>query len=403
MTTDRPRLEPSRTSPGDLVRVAGDGLRARPMRVVLSALGIALGIAAMVSVLGISSSSRATLDAQIEALGTNLLTVGPDDDVFGDEGHLPDSATPMIGAVDGVESVSAVAVLPKVKVYRTDQVPEAESGGIAVMAADLDLLETVGTHPVAGSYLNRATRDLPVVVLGHTAAARLGVAGVGPDRQVFLGEQWFTVTGILAPTPLAPELDTAALVGWPAADGLGTFEGHPTTIYTRTDPDRVTEVRSVLAATANPAAPDQVSVSRPSDALAAKQAADATLDSLVLGLGVVAVVVGGVGVANTMVLSVLERREEIGLRRSLGATRAHVRHQFLAEAVILSVLGGLVGVLGGVLLTAVYATAHGWPTVVPWWVSAAGLAVTAVLGGAAGLYPAVRASRMSPTEALAGR
>jgi putative ABC transport system permease protein len=209
------------------------------------------------------------------------------------------------------------------------------------------------------------------------------------------------VVGILQPVPLAPELDTAALVGWPVAQSLLDFDGYPTTIYTRTREDAVTDVQSVLAATANPEHPDQVQVSRPSDALAAKQAANTTLNGLLLGLGAVALLVGGVGVANTMVISVLERRSEIGLRRSLGATRGQIRLQFFAESLLLSLLGGVGGVLLGVALTYVYSSYQGWPAVVPAWATAGGLGATLVVGGLAGLYPAWRAARLSPTEALA--
>jgi putative ABC transport system permease protein len=172
-------------------------------------------------------------------------------------------------------------------------------------------------------------------------------------------------------------------------------------VYTRTDPDMVEPVRGVLAATVNPAQPNEVEVSRPSDALAAQAAANVTFTGLLLGLGAVALLVGGIGVANTMVISVLERRAEIGLRRSLGATRGQIRVQFLAEALLLSALGGGSGVLLGTAVTAVYASLQGWPTVVPAWVMAGGIAATLVIGALAGLYPAIRAARLAPTEALA--
>jgi len=233
-------------------------------------------------------------------------------------------------------------------------------------------------------------------VLGSVAARRLGT---GPA--VYLGGRWFTVTGVLAPVPLAPELDSAALVGWPAATTYLDFDGHPTTVYTRSDDAQVTAVRDVLAATANPENPDEVKVSRPSDALRARQATNKTFTQLLLGLGAVALLVGGIGVANTMVISVLERRAEIGLRRSLGATRGQIRVQFVAESLLLSLAGGAGGVLIGFAVTALYATTQTWPTVVPVWVLLGGVAATVVIGALAGLYPAIRAARLAPTEALA--
>ena len=219
--------------------------------------------------------------------------------------------------------------------------------------------------------------------------------------QVWLGGHWFTVVGILDPVVLAPELDAAALIGWPIAETLLAFDGHPTTVYTRAREDAVQAVQAVLAATANPQHPNEVKVSRPSDALAAEQATDKAFTGLLLGLGAVALIVGGVGIANTMVISVLERRAEIGLRRSLGATRGQIRLQFLAEALLLCALGGTGGVLLGVAVTTSYADTQHWPTVVPVWVMAGGIAATLVIGVLAGLYPAVRASRLAPTDALA--
>ncbi|WP_341718098.1 ABC transporter permease [Micromonospora sp. FIMYZ51] len=395
-----PRLVPARLPAADVVRVGGIGLRTRPLRAFLSALGIAIGIAAMIAVVGISSSSRAELDRTLAALGTNLLTVSPGRTLFGGDAQLPPEAVAMIGRIGPVTRATATGQVDG-NVYRTDRIPAAETGGLAVRAAQLGLLETVGVEVASGTWLNAATARYPAVVLGATAAQRLGLAAAGPDVRVWLGGRWFTVVGILAPAPLAPELDSSALVGWEVASSRLGFDGHPTTVYTRTEADQVEAVRAVLGATANPEAPNEVDVSRPSDALAATRATDATFTALLLGLGAVALLVGGVGVANTMVISVLERRAEIGLRRSLGATRGQIRTQFLAESLLLSALGGTGGVLLGILVTAGYARWQGWPTVVPAWATLGGVAATLVIGGLAGLYPAIRASRLAPTEALA--
>jgi putative ABC transport system permease protein len=387
----------SRLGLADIARIAVDGLRARPLRAVLSALGIAIGIAAMVAVLGISASSRAELDATLDRLGTNLLTAGPGRDLFGDDSELPFEAVAMVDRIGPVEEASATGSVDG-WVYRTQLTPPGQTGGIAVLAAELDLPETVGATVGSGTWLNAATAEYPAVVLGSDAARLLGVA---PGMQVWLSDHWFTVVGVLEPAPLAGELDSAALVGWPVAQRLLGFDGRPTTIYERSREDAVDAVAAVLAATVNPENPDEVDVSRPSDALAAAAAADSAFTGLLLGLGGVALLVGGVGVANTMVIAVLERRAEIGLRRALGATRGHVRAQFVAEALVLSGLGGAVGVLLGALVTAGYAFTRDWPATIPWYAWAGGLAATVVVGGLAGLYPAVRASRLPPVEALA--
>jgi putative ABC transport system permease protein len=394
-------LRPGRLSQRDVLRLAGYGLRARPLRVILSALGIAIGIAAMVAVVGASTSSHAKLNSLLNSLGTNLLTVAPGRTLFGEQATLPDESVAMIGRIPQVESVTAVGVLPDANVYCTNKIPAPQSGGISTYAVRTDLLDTVRATVRSGTWLNDATARYPAVVLGATTADLLGIGAPNQDVQIWLGGRWFTVIGILNPVPLAPELDLGALIGWQAGQRYLGVDGDITTVYTRTDPDAVEAVRDLLARTANPARPNEVDVSRPSDALAAQAAVNKTFTGLLLGLGAVALLVGGIGVANTMVISVLERRSEIGLRRSLGATRRHIRTQFLSESLLLSILGGGAGIVLGSAVTAAYATVQGWPTVVPGWVVAGAITAALIIGAVAGLYPAVRAARIAPTEALA--
>ena len=387
---------PARLAPADVFRVGAAGLRTRPLRIVLSALGIAIGIAAMLAVVGISASSRADLDRTLDALGTNLLTAAPGQTMTGEDAKLPVESLPMVGRIGPVRSVTATGRIDA-KVYRNEYMPEGETGSIAVLAARPDLPGTVGARLAAGRWLTEAA-DGPAVVLGAGAAQRLGIDSPGP--RVWLGGRWFSVVGLLAPVPLAPELDSGALVGWSAAQRLLGFDASPTTVYTRSDEEAVEQVRHVLAATVNPQAPSEVKVSRPSDALAAARAADSALNGLLLGLGAVALIVGGVGVANTMVISVLERRAEIGLRRALGATRGQIRLQFLVESLLLATLGGLAGVLIGAAVTAAYAGYRSWPPVIPVWALAGGVVATVLVGAVAGLYPAARAARLPPSQAL---
>jgi putative ABC transport system permease protein len=390
-------LVPSKLLPADVMRVGGVGLRTRRLRAALSALGIAIGIAAMVAVLGISESSKSDLIATLDRLGTNLLRVSPGNTIFGEEAELPKQARPMISRIAPVESVAAVESV-EATVRRTGYIPEEETGGIGVMAADLNLLTTLGATVRRGVYLNAATARYPAVVLGSTAAERLGIDR--PGVNVWLGDRWFTVVGILDPVELAPDLDSAALIGLPIAKQLFGAEGSATTIYVRANPDDLDDVRRVLGATANPEHPEEVEVSRPSEALEARAAAKTAFTSLFLGLGAVALLVGGVGIANVMVISVLERRSEIGLRRALGATKGHIRLQFLTESLILAGLGGAFGVVLGTVITVAYASNRGWATVVPWYVPIGGVIAAVAIGAVAGLYPAMRAARLAPTEAL---
>jgi putative ABC transport system permease protein len=394
-------MTPSRLRPVDALGVAAAGLRARPLRAVLSALGIAAGIGAMIAVVGISASSRAELERQIQALGTNLLTVEPGRTLrSGETAILPPESVEMVARIGPVTSVSAVGAVEDADVYRTDRIEEAKTNGITTMAARTDLLETVGGRVASGRWLDGALAAYPTVVLGATTAERLGVSRTDGRVAVWLGQQWFTVVGILAPAPLAPELDAAALVGWPVAQQRLGYDGAPTRLYERSPDSHVDDVRAVLGATVNPANPQEVAVSRPSDALTAQAAADETLLALLLALGAVAVLVGGIGVANTMVIAVLERRSEIGLRRALGATRAHIRTQFLGESVLLAAAGGIAGAVLAAAVTAAFAAGRGWPFALPAWVLALAAGATVLVGALAGAYPAARAARMSPTSAL---
>lgn len=384
----------------DILRLGTTGLRARPTRAVLSALGIAIGIAAMIAVVGISSSSQAKLQAQLSALGTNLLTVEPGQNLFGEAATLPANTVGKVGLIDGVEQAGSAAALDGVLVYRSSLLDRASSGGLWAAAVSEGLLDVVGGTLATGDWLNRATGSYPAVVLGSKAAERLGITTVG--SMVQLGDQYVTVVGILDPLDLAPELDTTAMIGETVATERFGYDGEPTTVYERSTDERVEAVRELLPRTVNPAAPEEVEVSRPSDALAAKQAADQAFTGLLLGLGSVALLVGGIGVANTMVISVLERRREIGLRRALGATRGHIRSQFLTEALLLSALGGVAGAGLGTAVTSVVAAMNDWPTAVPPEVLLAGVGATLVIGAIAGLYPAIRAARTPPTSALSG-
>jgi putative ABC transport system permease protein len=393
---------PARLRPRDLVGLASVGLRTRKLRASLSALGIAIGVAAIVAVLGLADSSKAVLLAEISRLGTNLLTVTNGTNLAGQPAELPDAAPGMIGQLPGVTALQYTATVSGASVYRSPLIPSVDNDGLTVTAASLGLPAALGTSLAQGSYLNAATAREPVAVLGAEAAQLLGADRIWPGERIWVGGMWFYVVGILNSATLTPQIDNSVLIGFPAAEHYLGLDGHPSEIYIRTVNTQAatTAVDNLLGAQANPENPSQVTVSQPSDALTAQADAAGAFDTLFLGLGAVALLVGAVGVANIMIISVLERRQEIGLRRALGATRGQIRTQFLAEAILLALAGGVAGDIAGAAATASYAHVKGWPVVIPAEAWTGGLGAALLIGALAGLLPAIRAARLSPTQAL---
>jgi putative ABC transport system permease protein len=389
----------SRLSRRDLLRVGSLGLRSRRVRAALSALGISIGIAAIIGVLGISQSSKSGLLNELGRLG-NLMTVQAGSTAFGQATELPTTAEGMVSRIGPVTDVTEIAAISDTYVYRNSFVPGIDTSGIALTATDAALPVTLGATVAHGTFLNAATARYPAVVLGAEAASLLGINNLADPTQIWIGGHWFTVVGILHPVELVSQMDSMAFIGFPIAQRDFGLDGHPTGLYLRSVPGQVTAVAAVLAATVNPSDPSVVAVNFPADILRTEVAAKGAYNGLLLGLGAVALLVGGVGIANVMVISVLERRSEIGLRRALGASRRHVAEQFLAEALLLSVLGGVAGAVIGGTATAIYAVTQHWSVQIPALALYGGIAATLVIGAVAGLYPATRAARLSPTEAL---
>ena len=407
MTITPARARPSRPSaahlrPEDLGGLASVGLRTRKLRATLSALGISIGVAAIVAVLGLAASSSAGLLAEIAQLGTNLLTVTNGTSITGQPAELPVAAPGMVGALHGVTAVQYTGALSNVNAYRSPYIPTIQTNALSVDASSTGLPAGVSTSMAQGRYLNAATENEPVAVLGYQAAQRLGIDRLLLGEKIRVGGMWFYVVGILNPAALTPEIDSSVLIGFPAAEKYFHFDGHPSELYVRTQDTQsaTTAVDNLLGYQAYPQDPSAVDVSQPSSALTARAETASAYDTLFLGLAAVVLLVGAIGVANIMIISVLERRQEIGLRRALGATRGQIRIQFLSEATLLSLLGGAVGVFLGAISTAVYAHNKGEPIVIPTQAWVGGLGAALAIGAIAGLLPAIRAARLSPTEAL---
>ena len=383
----------------DLFFVALYGVRARRGRAALTSIGIGIGIAAIVAVTGISASGRADLLATLESLGTNLIKASPQAGFFGTQPKLPDGVVGMVERIGPVEEVTSTTQTDLI-VRRSDFISEFEGGGISTIVTSPELLQVVGGNLIEGRFIQDGLSNIPVTVLGSVTASRLGINTLETPTKILIGNEWFGVVGILDELKIHPDLDRSVFIGYGVAKTLFDIDKEPTTIYVRANPTYIEDVVEVIAPSMNPENPDQVQVSRPSDALEAQEAADAAFTNLLLGLGSVALLVGGVAIANVMVMSVLERRMEIGVRRSIGATRKEIRYQFLLESIVLSGIGGLVGVVLGTGVTLGYTNYTDIVFSIPVSQVLGAILLALLIGAISGVYPAIKASKIQPAEAV---
>ena len=383
----------------DLFFVALYGVRARRGRAALTSIGIGIGIAAIVAVTGISASGRADLLATLESLGTNLIKASPQAGFFGTQEKLPDGVVGMVERIGPVEEVTSTTQTDLI-VRRSDFISEFEGGGISTIVTSPELLQVVGGNLIEGRFIQDGLSDIPVTVLGSVTASRLGINTLETPTKILIGNEWFGVVGIIDELKIHPDLDRSVFIGYGVAKTLFDIDKEPTTIYVRANPTYIEDVVEVIAPSMNPENPDQVQVSRPSDALEAQEAADAAFTNLLLGLGSVALLVGGVAIANVMVMSVLERRMEIGVRRSIGATRREIRYQFLLESIVLSGIGGLVGVVLGTGITLGYTNYTDIVFSIPVSQVLGAILLALLIGAISGVYPAIKASKIQPAEAV---
>jgi putative ABC transport system permease protein len=358
-------------------------------------LGIAVGVAAVVAVLGVSQANTQTLLNQLNSL-QDLLTVSGSG--YGGAGQLPHYSLATVDRLKPVKAASGSTQLSWT-VRRNPHVPLEFTSGVSVVAVSGDVLKSVGAHLLFGRDLGPYDR-LPQTVLGYEAAQVLGINRQDVPCLVWIQGQWVDVTGVLAPVPLAPTLNFSALVGYPYAQNQGVdLEGY-TTLYVNSQPGAAAAVMSILPATVEPLSPISVIVNQPSAAVAAEIDARTALESLFVALAAVGLLVAGLGVGNTLTIAVVERRPEIGLKRALGATRADIGVQFLAEGVLLAFGGSVMGAVLGTLGVTIYAWHAGVSLVFP--IAGIGLGVGAalVVGSVAGLYPALKATRLPPSDAL---
>ena len=383
----------------DLFFVAVYGVKARKGRAALTSIGIGIGIAAIVAVSGIAASGSADLLSTLESLGTNLVKASPQAGFFGTQEELPEGVIGMVERIGPVEEVTSTTQTDLL-VRRSNFISEFEGGGISTIVTSSELLNVIGGKLSEGRFITDGLSDLPVTVLGSVTAKRLGITNLSKPTKILIDDEWFGVIGIVEELKIHPDLDRSVFIGYGAAKILFDINEEPTTIYLRANPTFIEDVVEVIAPSMNPENPDQVEVSRPSDALEAQQAVEASFTNLLLGLGSVALLVGGVAIANVMVMSVLERRMEIGVRRSIGATRREIRYQFLLESIVLSGIGGLVGVMLGSLITLAYTNYTNIVFSIPVWQILGAVVLALLIGAISGVYPAIKASKIQPAEAV---
>ena len=383
----------------DLFFVALYGVKARKGRAALTSIGIGIGIAAIVAVSGIAASGSADLLSTLESLGTNLVKASPQAGFFGTQEELPEGVIGMVERIGPVEEVTSTTQTDLL-VRRSNFISEFEGGGISTIVTSSELLNVIGGNLLEGRFITDGLSDLPITVLGSVTAKRLGITNLSQPSKILIDDEWFGVIGIIEELKIHPDLDRSVFIGYGAAKKLFDINEEPTTIYLRANPSFIEDVVEVIAPSMNPENPDQVEVSRPSDALEAQQAVEASFTNLLLGLGSVALLVGGVAIANVMVMSVLERRMEIGVRRSIGATRREIRYQFLLESIVLSGIGGLVGVMLGSLITLAYTNYTNIVFSIPVWQILGAVVLALLIGAISGVYPAIKASKIQPAEAV---
>lgn len=387
----------------DVVSQAVRGLTSRKLRTALTALGISIGIASLISIQGITEANQADARAEIDALGSDFLFITPGTGVT-EEAELLSYAPAMLDThLSPVEYVAALYPVDA-RARRNALIPEVQTGGVtvsAVTAADLDLLEPVNGSVAFGRFHDPTSVEVPAVVLGSLAAERLGIRHLTGHPTINISGADFSVIGVLNEfETLNTDLNRTAIIGLTVATKLFETPDTPGAIYAQVRPELLDDVRELIPAQANPAAPGEVAVSRPTEALEIREVIDETFARILQALAIIVLAVGGIGIANIMVISVIERRGEIGLRRSLGATRKHIASQFIIESTVLSLLGGLLGVAIGVSIVVGYARYKDFEIIIPWFWLSIGVGAAFALGALAGLYPAWRASRLDPAEAV---
>ena len=386
----------------DLMGVAWSGLRARKIRTLLIMLGPIIGVAAMVSAVGLTESAKGALQAQLSQLGTNLIIAQAGGSFGSQTPTFPSDAVQRVENVSTVTGASATTNLSGVialpikgasTYYQAFPVP--------VRAADTNLPTVLGVPMISGRWLDGADTQLHTqsVVLGEGIAQQYGYLP-GETRTIALNGTNFGVVGVLAPVPLDPQLDNAAFVTQWSAKNIFHTNGQPNQIYVRSIPGSTQATAAAIPTAINLGGPTQTSTQIPSDVLQAAAQADKTLQQVALLAGLLALTVGGIGIANVMSISVIQRSPEIGIRRAVGHSRSKIGFQFLLESLFVGVLGGFLGAILGIGIVYAVSAVAGWVTVIDYAQIPIWMGLALIVSITAGLYPSIKAARLEPLETL---
>ncbi|MAT37817.1 MAG: hypothetical protein CL420_07250 [Acidimicrobiaceae bacterium] len=387
----------------EILNVAISGLTARKVRTLLIMLGPVLGAAGIVAAVGLNESAKGDVRQTLERLGTNLIVASADGSFSaGQAPTLPEDAVERsmnvstVDRVAGITEIGSLTVLPSQggkDFFRTIPIP--------VLTSDQNLLNVLDAQMLHGRFINGSDESnvFRSAVMGHDLANDYQYLP-GELRTIDVDGETYGVVGVIEKVDLVPKLDTAIIIPKSSAEEDFDVEQKPTTLYVRATEGNVDSTAEALPMAINLGGDEAVTVAVPSDLLEAQGAVDTTLRNILFLMGGLALLVGGVGIANVMSISVIQRSGEIGIRRALGHTKMTIALQFVLEALFVGVLGGIAGVVTGVCVIYLVSSILGWIATlnIPLFLVAGGMAL--IVSVIAGLYPAWKAARLEPLETL---
>jgi len=393
---------------GELLGVVAAGLTARKIRTFLIILGPLLGVGSIVAAVGLTDSSKGALKAQLADLGTTLV-VAEAGASFGEaDPRFPEDVNERVLALETVEGVSGITQLGGITVLpHQAAADEFRTVPIPILVVEPNLLEVIEVPMKYGRWINSFddNREIRSVVLGPEIANRFEV--LAPDgvavenRLVLLGDIPFAVVGVLDKFAFDPgTFDNAMFIPRAAAENEFNSDREPAILYVRTVEGETERTADALPQAISLGGSTETSVDVPSDLLEASAASDRTLQIVGIGMGALALFVGGVGIANVMSISVIQRSGEIGIRRALGHSRSRIGIQFMLEAMAVGFVGGILGVLTGAAAVYIGSAALDWVPVMKWGLSVWWVLVAMAVAVLFGLYPSIRAARLEPLETL---